>query len=80
MPMKRLLLLLPLAAFSQTPPPKAPVVPTDLAPQIETLQPGVKMTLLAEHPAHPLEVLRRIDAGRGGACGHLTAQEPQGTA
>ena len=48
--MKRLLLLLPLAAFSQTPPPKAPVVPTDLNPQIETLQPGVKMTLLAEHP------------------------------
>ena len=44
--------LLPLAAFAQTaPPPKAPVVPTDLAPQIETLQPGVKMTLLAEHPA-----------------------------
>lgn len=49
--MKRLLLLLPLAAFSQSPPPKAPVVPADLAPQIETLQPGVKMTLLAEHPA-----------------------------
>jgi hypothetical protein len=49
--MKRLLFLLPLAAFSQTPPPKATVVPTDLAPQIETLQPGVKMTLLAEHPA-----------------------------
>jgi putative membrane-bound dehydrogenase-like protein len=50
--MKRLLFLLPLAAFAQSgPPPKAPVVPTDLAPQIETLQPGVKMTLLAEHPA-----------------------------
>ncbi|MFN7560154.1 MAG: PVC-type heme-binding CxxCH protein [Prosthecobacter sp.] len=50
--MKRILLLLPLAAFAQSgPPPKAPVVPTDLAPQIETLQPGVKMTLLAEHPA-----------------------------
>jgi len=47
-----LIALLPLAAFAQTaPPPKAPVVPTDLAPQIETLQPGVKMTLLAEHPA-----------------------------
>ncbi|MBK8035770.1 MAG: hypothetical protein IPK22_01340 [Verrucomicrobiaceae bacterium] len=44
--------LLPLAAFAQSaPPPKAPVVPTDLAPQIETLKPGVKMTLLAEHPA-----------------------------
>lgn len=50
--MRRFLVLLPLAAFAQTsPPPKAPVVPTDLAPQIETLKPGVKMTLLAEHPA-----------------------------
>lgn len=50
--MKRLLFLLPLAAFAQSgTPPKAPVVPTDLNPQIETLQPGVKMTLLAEHPA-----------------------------
>ena len=50
--MKRLLFLLPLAAFAQSgPPPKAPVVPTDLPPQIETLKPGVKMTLLAEHPA-----------------------------
>ena len=46
------LVFLPLAALAQTaPPPKAPVVPTDLAPQIETLKPGVKMTLLAEHPA-----------------------------
>lgn len=51
--MKRLaLLLVPAIAFAQSgPPPKAPVVPTDLAPQIETLKPGVKMTLLAEHPA-----------------------------
>jgi hypothetical protein len=50
--MKRLLFLLPLAALAQSsPPPKAPVVPTDLVPQIETLKPGVKMTLLAEHPA-----------------------------
>jgi putative membrane-bound dehydrogenase-like protein len=49
--MKRLLFLLPLAAFAQSgPPPKAPIVPTDLPPQIETLKPGVKMTLLAEHP------------------------------
>jgi putative membrane-bound dehydrogenase-like protein len=48
--MLRFLLLLPLAVSAQTPPPKAPVVPDDLAPQIETLQPGVKMTLLAEHP------------------------------
>lgn len=52
-PMRYLaLFLLPLAALAQSsPPPKAPVVPTDLAPQIETLKPGVKMTLLAEHPA-----------------------------
>ena len=49
--MKRLLILLPLAAFAQSgPPPKAPDVPKDLPPQIETLQPGVKFTLLAEHP------------------------------
>ncbi|MFO1482454.1 MAG: PVC-type heme-binding CxxCH protein [Verrucomicrobiaceae bacterium] len=47
-----LLFLLPFAALAQSgPPPKAPVVPADLAPQIETLKPGVKMTLLAEHPA-----------------------------
>ncbi|MBL9185490.1 MAG: c-type cytochrome [Verrucomicrobiaceae bacterium] len=50
--MRRFFFLLPLAALAQSaPPPKAPVVPTDLAPQIETLKPGVKMTLLAEHPA-----------------------------
>jgi putative membrane-bound dehydrogenase-like protein len=49
--MKRLFFLLPLAAFAQSgPPPKAPVVPAELPPQIETLQPGVKLTLLAEHP------------------------------
>lgn len=46
-----LLALLPLVAFAQSgPPPKAPDVPKDLPPQIETLQPGVKLTLLAEHP------------------------------
>lgn len=50
--MKRLLLaLLPWSAFAQAPPPpKAPAVPEDLPPQIQTLQPGVKLTLLAEHP------------------------------
>lgn len=47
----RLLLALPVAALAQSgPPPKAPDVPKDLPPQIERLQPGVKMTLLAEHP------------------------------
>jgi putative membrane-bound dehydrogenase-like protein len=46
-----LLVLLPLVAFAQSgPPPKAPDVPKDLPPKIETLQPGVKLTLLAEHP------------------------------
>ena len=50
--MRRFFFLFPLAALAQSgPPPKAPIVPTDLAPQIETLKPGVKMTLLAEHPA-----------------------------
>lgn len=32
------------------PPPKAPDVPAELPPQIQPLQPGVKLTLLAEHP------------------------------
>jgi len=45
-------LILPLTALAQSgPPSKAPVVPADLNPQIETLKPGVRMTLLAEHPA-----------------------------
>jgi putative membrane-bound dehydrogenase-like protein len=30
---------------------KPPVVPAELSPEIELLQPGVKLTLLAEHPA-----------------------------
>ncbi len=38
-----------MAALGATPT-KAPVVPDQLPPQIETLQPGVKLTLLAEHP------------------------------
>ncbi|MDI1311880.1 PVC-type heme-binding CxxCH protein [Prosthecobacter sp.] len=49
--MKCLLFFLPLAVFAQSgPPPKAPEVPRELPAQIETLQPGVKLTLLAEHP------------------------------
>lgn len=53
--MHRLLLLclLPCAAALSAPPappPKAPDVPAELPAQIETLQPGVKLTLLAEHP------------------------------
>lgn len=51
--MKRLVLLLtPLTMFAQSgPPPKAPDVPAELPPEIVTVQPGVKLTLLAEHPA-----------------------------
>ncbi len=52
--MKRLLLIVsaPLAVLSAPPaaPPKAPEVPAEVPPQIETLVPGVKLTLLAEHP------------------------------
>ncbi|OYW77259.1 MAG: hypothetical protein B7Z37_04995 [Verrucomicrobia bacterium 12-59-8] len=51
--MKHLLLfLLPaFAAFgARTAPSKSPEVPVQLPPQIEILQPGVKLTLLAEHP------------------------------
>ena len=31
-------------------PVKAPIVPTDLPPELQILQPGVKLTLLVEHP------------------------------
>jgi putative membrane-bound dehydrogenase-like protein len=48
--MKRTLLFLQLALPVLCAPPKAPEVPADLPPQIETLQPGIKLTLLAEHP------------------------------
>ena len=53
--MKRLILcLLPaFAALSAPPPaapPKAPDVPAELPPQVKLLQPGVKLTMLAEHP------------------------------
>ena len=45
-------LLLPLGAVAapSSAPPKAPEVPADLPPRIETLMPGVKLTLLAENP------------------------------
>ncbi len=53
--MKRCLFFLLLPAFAalaapRTAPTKSPEVPAQLPPQIETLQPGVKLTLLAEHP------------------------------
>lgn len=44
------LLLLSASLLHAAPPPKAPDVPAEVPPRIETLQPGVKMTLLAEHP------------------------------
>lgn len=51
-----LALMLLVLAFCVTPiaraaPPKTPVVPGKLSADIETLHPGVKLTLLAEHPA-----------------------------
>lgn len=52
--MKQLLTFLLVSAASlhaaRTSPDKSPEVPAELPPQIETLQPGVKLTLLAEHP------------------------------
>jgi putative membrane-bound dehydrogenase-like protein len=39
-----------LSAAPSTPPPKAPDVPAEVPPQVQMLQPGVKLTLLAEHP------------------------------
>jgi len=52
--MKRLLslALIPAVALAAPPtsPPKAPDVPAEVPPQIELLEPGVRLTLLAEHP------------------------------
>lgn len=42
-------LILPLAVWAAETP-KMPDVPADLSPEIQTTQPGVKLTLLAEHP------------------------------
>ena len=65
--MKRLLFFilgLPLVVLSIPPvePPKAPVVPSEIPPQIEVRQPGVKLTLLAEHPALVTPVGIDVDA------------------
>lgn len=53
-PMKHLLTFLLASSVSliaaRTSPDKSPEVPADLSPQIEMLQPGIKLTLLAEHP------------------------------
>ena len=52
--MKRLLLTLlapaSLLCAQKAAPPALPVVPDEIPPQIQTLLPGVKLTLLAEHP------------------------------
>lgn len=42
--------LSPVLAQQAAPPPKAPVVPAEVPAQIQILQPGVKLTLVAEHP------------------------------
>ena len=47
--MRQLLLFFAALAMAADPV-KAPVVPTDLPPEIQILQPGVKLTLLVEHP------------------------------
>lgn len=44
------LLLATASLLHSAPPPKAPDVPAEVPPRIEILQPGVRMTLLAEHP------------------------------
>jgi putative membrane-bound dehydrogenase-like protein len=43
-------------------PPKAPKVPEDLSPKIESLQPGVRLTLLAEHPSLVTPIGIDVDA------------------
>lgn len=52
--LRSLLLLFPICLSSvfaqQGAPPKAPVVPEEVPAQIQILQPGVKLTLVAEHP------------------------------
>ncbi|MBL9180357.1 MAG: hypothetical protein JNM65_20005 [Verrucomicrobiaceae bacterium] len=77
-----LCLLLPLAALAQSgPPSKAPVVPADLNPRIETLMPGVKMTLLAEHPALVTPTGIDVDAkGRIWLAASHTHHRPEGYA
>ena len=59
-----LLLLLPAFAALGAPPAaptKSPEVPAQLPPQIETLQPGVKLTLLAEHPDLVVDITDTFD-------------------
>ena len=61
--------------------PKPPLVPADLPPQIETVQPGVKLTLLAEHPDLVTPVGVDVDAqGNIWLVSNHTHFRPQGYA
>lgn len=72
---------LPLASLHSAAPPKAPEVPADLPPQIELLRPGVKLTLLAEHPALVTPTGIDVDAqGRIWVVSCHTHFRPQGYA
>ncbi len=60
---------------------KAPVVPAELPPQIQTLQPGVKLTLLAENPDLVTPVGVDVDAqGNIYVVSNHTHFRPQGYA
>ena len=84
--LKRLILTaltLPLLSHAAPRPdsPKAPNVPADLPPQIETVQPGVKLTLLAEHPDLVTPVGVDVDAqGNIWLVSNHTHFRPQGYA
>jgi putative membrane-bound dehydrogenase-like protein len=69
------------ASLLAAPPPKAPDVPAELPPHIELLQPGVKLTLLAEHPALVTPTGIDVDAqGRIWTVSCHTHFRPQGYA
>ena len=74
-------MILPLSSLLAAPPPKPPEVPTDLPPKIELLRPGVKLTLLAEHPALVTPTGIDVDAqGRIWVVSCHTHFRPQGYA
>lgn len=74
-------LALPFTSLLAAPPPKAPEVPAELPPHIELLQPGVRLTLLAEHPALVTPTGIDVDAqGRIWTVSCHTHFRPQGYA
>lgn len=74
-------LAFPFTTLFSAPPPKAPEVPAELPPHIELLQPGVKLTLLAEHPALVTPTGIDVDAqGRIWTVSCHTHFRPQGYA